>query len=1530
MAAFSFQGGAGNFWSSFYDVGENSLSDKIAKPETTLEDVLDDEQLLQLFRDEGETSLQDWLCEETHVRELLTLLIKEPPPDATHDQAHKFPFVACELFSCEVPQLLQTVVQNHRLLDYLFSFLMRNVEGPAGVGTSTTAAGGAPGVLPGVADLWSPRENGQLNDLMNGHRGTTTEEEEQDKICLSSPTHTYTEDLLMNQGPRPGEPEKKSTSSSGAPTRTSEDGAEVEDAKSKADEEASTVPEEDEHGDDKKVTKTISSEEVERAATKVLSGADATASAKQIVTSAAANEPKGGSSRELAEVDHLHIIESEELNSVLAGYFCKVVSLLLLHFPMEIGAYLRAKYASLLSAFFKSLYCRSVMELYCRMINTPRVEFPAAKFLRDVLSLYDETQSKLRTSAGDGDTKTSDTNKTKDAEDATTSVAGGASAVVSTSPSARNGDGGETSTTGSPPVVFSPSSRSSRGGAGTSTSTTAQSAASSAAATSSSSSSSIIVAGGAGKNENRTSSPTARRGQQHHDGHQSQSAEHQNQDWIQVLRTCSDAEVTRLPGEIPYILEDLLSQRDLPIPLLAELVKFKPSRLLSSANEDEVSAGVSLCSSIFQTCLDVVRDDSQDFDTEEDFESTFDAGAAGMAPPPPPREDDSASRFSPEMRPFQEHGDHDLGDESDISGPPPMDALELSSGGESRKVELDADGIPVPLPVEENLQSFLVTGSQPATVEVVPRPRTNGILKEKTGGEQGADRSEATSSSAAAESALLETTSPPPEGEATSSASAPASAASSADTSSGAATLSASTRTSSAEANPAAPAGAEVSKSCTSSDLSSTSTPPSTDVEAAGWKMLAKIEAEMDASLEQPLQHAISVVPRPERSPKQRIDALFTDFLAHFEECFAPVAFRMKALIRLAENEKINDGGAARQAGAPNDAPRLLQMKEDSKNASPPCVVVEQQEHSLPEADPRGPPPAVVEVDFNSLKKAAPSCASSTTTTANPLYNVFELICLFTSFVTASAPATASRLPLLLQHGIPQKAIELFFLRPWNSILHNNVVLLMRGILHAETLSLREKFFFLLDTEFLQKAAEGIGPPPTFVPPPPPPRDHRGVPRPPLGIPRSPSLPRGGGGGGSSAGGTTTTTSPTGAGAAGDGAETQQEDKNKKADENKKINGDHTTRSEDEAPSTASTSTTGGREDLHASTSTVVEAAPSGGSSESDAVAATATTGTAGTSTTSRRERSPPPASTFVPPPPPPVTTSTGDVVFYFQMPRKGYYPHLMEMLDDVLQLVKQFDFPNLNGGGNNSTTGRGGRERDERRESQDAVSPRGGAAPASDDESQDPVPAPRVASYGMESSPPSEDPTPTAAALARNIQDWADTAGQEITTEAKIKRGVDEEDIRTCRLHLEWWKNLTGGCGHHSPPRSVSTAPDSPDDPMLVSGHNLDFALTGTMNKHDVDHAGGGGGHSTSHAANVPPLRSLEQSSLSFRAIEGLVMPSAGHSDVDIDGIGEVEQPKPISPPNSISPPRESGTSTLVSSPKGVRTASHERASSY
>ncbi|XAR59364.1 hypothetical protein NMG60_11015182 [Bertholletia excelsa] len=92
------------------------------KENFTLEELLDEDEIIQECKALN-TRLINFLRDRARIEQLLHYIIEEAPEDAEKRQSFKFPFIACEIFTCEVDVILKALVEDEELMNYLFSFL---------------------------------------------------------------------------------------------------------------------------------------------------------------------------------------------------------------------------------------------------------------------------------------------------------------------------------------------------------------------------------------------------------------------------------------------------------------------------------------------------------------------------------------------------------------------------------------------------------------------------------------------------------------------------------------------------------------------------------------------------------------------------------------------------------------------------------------------------------------------------------------------------------------------------------------------------------------------------------------------------------------------------------------------------------------------------------------------------------------------------------------------------------------------------------------------------------------------------------------------------------------------------------------------------------------------------------------------------------------------------------------------------------------------------------------------------------------
>ncbi|XP_054779323.1 uncharacterized protein LOC129287168 isoform X2 [Prosopis cineraria] len=92
------------------------------KDNFTLEELLDEDEIIQECKALN-SRLINFLRGRAQVEKLLRYIVEEAPEDAEKKRTFKFPFIACEIFTCEVDIILKTLVEEEELMNLLFSFL---------------------------------------------------------------------------------------------------------------------------------------------------------------------------------------------------------------------------------------------------------------------------------------------------------------------------------------------------------------------------------------------------------------------------------------------------------------------------------------------------------------------------------------------------------------------------------------------------------------------------------------------------------------------------------------------------------------------------------------------------------------------------------------------------------------------------------------------------------------------------------------------------------------------------------------------------------------------------------------------------------------------------------------------------------------------------------------------------------------------------------------------------------------------------------------------------------------------------------------------------------------------------------------------------------------------------------------------------------------------------------------------------------------------------------------------------------------
>ncbi|KAF3559782.1 hypothetical protein F2Q69_00016840 [Brassica cretica] len=112
------------FWKLASLSASSPVDSILDKENYTLEELLDEEEIIQECKALN-SRLIHFLRDKAQVEQLLRYVVEEPleEDDADSKRAFKYPFVSCEIFTCEIEVILKTLVEEDKLMDLLFSFL---------------------------------------------------------------------------------------------------------------------------------------------------------------------------------------------------------------------------------------------------------------------------------------------------------------------------------------------------------------------------------------------------------------------------------------------------------------------------------------------------------------------------------------------------------------------------------------------------------------------------------------------------------------------------------------------------------------------------------------------------------------------------------------------------------------------------------------------------------------------------------------------------------------------------------------------------------------------------------------------------------------------------------------------------------------------------------------------------------------------------------------------------------------------------------------------------------------------------------------------------------------------------------------------------------------------------------------------------------------------------------------------------------------------------------------------------------------
>ncbi|XP_011313946.1 serine/threonine-protein phosphatase 6 regulatory subunit 3 isoform X2 [Fopius arisanus] len=109
------------FWTNIYALSPH-IEALLNKEDITLHELMDQEEIVAECKSQNK-KLVDFLTKPEVIEELVTLTTKEPSNDVDERWRYKYPNVACELLTCNVPTLNEKLAGSEALLAKLYTFI---------------------------------------------------------------------------------------------------------------------------------------------------------------------------------------------------------------------------------------------------------------------------------------------------------------------------------------------------------------------------------------------------------------------------------------------------------------------------------------------------------------------------------------------------------------------------------------------------------------------------------------------------------------------------------------------------------------------------------------------------------------------------------------------------------------------------------------------------------------------------------------------------------------------------------------------------------------------------------------------------------------------------------------------------------------------------------------------------------------------------------------------------------------------------------------------------------------------------------------------------------------------------------------------------------------------------------------------------------------------------------------------------------------------------------------------------------------
>lgn len=340
-----------NFWTNYRCQSSASIEDLLSSKDCSVDKLLDDDDCLQEFKNYNDKLIKYF--DHDKLKVLIDYITVMPEKDE-QNRGHKYPFIAGEIFNCEINQILD------KFFEAPVKVKPAAIVAPEASADATEATEDSENKdeTAEKPEEDKPTEEGAAKDLETEAEKTeenpNEEKAEPEEAKEEVKEEPKKEEVKVPEEQNTQEPESEEHQDSPKPVAEAATTAETKP-------EAKAEPEEEEATEKPAAEKTTTDEMATTATT--LQTEDAPEEEED-------DEEEGNKYLLLERLfKFIQQAGDEDLNPVLSGYFCKLVSLLISRKQKQLFPFIFAKESTVIEDLLKHVYQKSISEILNKLLT---------------------------------------------------------------------------------------------------------------------------------------------------------------------------------------------------------------------------------------------------------------------------------------------------------------------------------------------------------------------------------------------------------------------------------------------------------------------------------------------------------------------------------------------------------------------------------------------------------------------------------------------------------------------------------------------------------------------------------------------------------------------------------------------------------------------------------------------------------------------------------------------------------------------------------------------------------------------------------------------------------------------------------------------------------------------------------------------------------------------------------------------------------------------------------------------------------